>query len=419
MGASTEMASLRSALAAAVGDECVREARAADAVGGVPASLVAEPTGPEAVARALAVCDEVGAVVVVRGGGSKLAWGTPPSRLDVVLTTRRLSRVVHHADGDMTVTVEAGCTLADLGVALGERRQRLALDPPFLERATVGGVIATADAGPLRWRFGTPRDHVLGVTLALTSGVVARSGGRVVKNVAGYDLPKLVTGSFGTLAVVVEATLRLYGVPRAVRSVTIEPGSTAELGELLALVSDSTLAAASVQVRAASGVLALDMKLEGIESSLEVEVARLSRLVAGRGSVADDDVWQAHERLAGGDGVVLGVGVLPSRVPLLVDEARAIAGTLGLAWEAVAQADGAVLVRFDGPLEALGRAVESLRRSDALEEGSVVLRRCPEAIATRVSVWGEPPDAIDLMRRVKARFDPRGTLAPGRFVGGL
>jgi len=159
---------------------------------------IVEPQSGEEAAEILRCANEDGAAVIPRGGGTKSDWGNPPARTDVMLSTARLNRVIEHAWADLTVTVEAGCTIAELQRTLARHGQRLAVDPLWPEKATVGGVLSANDSGVLRLRYGGLRDLVIGVKLALTDGTVAQSGGKVVKNVAGYDLSKLVTGAFGT-----------------------------------------------------------------------------------------------------------------------------------------------------------------------------------------------------------------------------
>jgi glycolate oxidase FAD binding subunit len=170
--------------------------------------------------RALKIATGAGLQVIPRGGATKMDWGNPPRSGELMLSTRRLNRVVEHAWGDMTATVEAGCTLQQLQQTLAEHGQRLALDPLWPEQATIGGILATNDSGPLRIRFGSLRDLIIGITLALPDGTLAKSGGKVVKNVAGYDLPKLATGSLGTLGIITQAIFRLHPVPRESRTLS-------------------------------------------------------------------------------------------------------------------------------------------------------------------------------------------------------
>src|ERR1019366_4286120 len=165
---------------------------------------------PDEIARVLKTASGAGLQVIPRGGATKMAWGNPPRGGDLIISTRRLSRIVEHAWGDMTATVEAGCTLQQLQQTLAEHGQRLALDPLWPGKATIGGILATNDSGALRIRFGSLRDLIIGITLVLADGTLAKSGGKVVKNVAGYDLPKLATGSLGTLGIITQAIFRLH-----------------------------------------------------------------------------------------------------------------------------------------------------------------------------------------------------------------
>ena len=196
-----------------------------DAICGIVPQFVIEPENEQQLAAALSCADAAGASVVPRGGATKMGWGNPPKRADLILSTRRMNQIVEHVWADLTVTVEAGCTLQSLQAALAKHGQRLAFDGLWPERATIGGVLSTNDSGALRLRFGSLRDLVIGVTLALPDGTLASSGGKVVKNVAGYDLPKLATGALGTLGVITRAVFRLHPLPRKTRSFSFPAGS--------------------------------------------------------------------------------------------------------------------------------------------------------------------------------------------------
>src|SRR5438128_3557590 len=262
---------------------------------------VVEPGSVDEVATLLRDASRDGLAVIPRGGGTKLDWGRPPRRADLVLSTVRLDRVLEHAWGDMTATVEAGCTVARLQHALAEHGQRLACDPLWPERATIGGILAASDNGPLRARFGALRDLIIGVTLVLADGTVAKSGGKVVKNVAGYDLPKLATGSFGTLAVITQAVFRLHPLPHETRTLTFtaSPPAVEPLCELALAVQRSQLAFVALQVRAAgSGPSGLDVGFEGTGAGLDSQERAVLRLAAGV-TRADPPplVWRAREEL--------------------------------------------------------------------------------------------------------------------------
>jgi glycolate oxidase FAD binding subunit len=387
-----------------------RPGEPSDAVDGVRPRWVVEPDSAEALASALAAASADGFGVAPRGGGTKLRLGRTPERVDAVLSTAHLDRVVAHAHADLTATVEAGCTIAVLQQTLAERGQRLALDPPWGAVATVGGVVAVNDSGPLRTRYGSVRNLILGATVALADGTLARSGGRVVKNVAGYDLPKLVAGSLGTLGVLVEATFRLHPLPRETRDATFAFATPAGAQAFLLAVADSRLTPSCVQLRAASRAPTfVDVRFEGAGGATASQAARLEALAGEAEQVAPDpDVWAATGRLRSdtGGALVLKIGVLPAAIGGLVAELSADE------WSLVVQSDGVGFARFEG---------EPARVLAGVREAAVyaVVYDCPREVKRGLDVWGPGQDALELMRRVKAQFDPRGTLNAGRYVGGI
>src|SRR5258708_13232893 len=208
---------------------------------------VIEPATAQELAAELKRANGAGIGVGAGGGGKKAEWGNPPARCDAVVSTARLNRVIEHAWADLTVTVEAGCTLANLQTTLAEHGQRLAVDALWPERATIGGILSTNDTGALRLSFGGLRDLIIGATVALADGTLAVSGGKVVKNVAGYDLPKLVTGALGTLGVITQAVFRLHPLPRHSRTLTIAPSAPDEAQRILLAIQDSQLAHTALQ----------------------------------------------------------------------------------------------------------------------------------------------------------------------------
>jgi glycolate oxidase FAD binding subunit len=405
-----------------VGREFVCLAGEADAVDGVPAKWVVEPGTPSEVARVLAAANAAGLSVIPRGGGTKPGWGNPPRSADVILSLRRLDQVLEHAWGDMTATVEAGCAIGALQRTLAERGQRLALDPLWPEAATVGGVLATAESGPLRWAYGPPRDLVLGVTVALADGTLARSGGKVVKNVAGYDLPKLFTGSFGTLGVITQATFRLHPLPAAVRDLTFAvPAEGVE--RFLAASREWSLITAAVQIRGDEDGWTACVRVEGLSEAITTKADRVTQaaLSAGARPVDVDAAaeWAARERLfEAGErpSAVCKVGVLPARLHELGGLLRAV----GSGWSCVLQAYGAGLVRVEAAdVGQLRAAVTRLREGVASIGGTAGVLGGPVALKAGFDVWGEAGSSLPLMRRVKEQFDPAGILNPGRFVGGI
>ena len=410
-----------SELAAIVGKENLRAATAADAIDSVAPQMVAEPATAEDLARALRWAHDAGVKVSPRGGGTKLGWGNPPTGCDLVLSTARLNRVLEHAWADMTVIVETGCRVADLQKTLGEHRQRLALDPLWPERATIGGILSTNDSGTLRVRYGSLRDLIIGITVALPDGTLAKSGGKVVKNVAGYDLPKLFTGAMGTLGVIVQEILRIHPLPRESQSLTFSAGPEV-LNKLLLAIQSSKLTFTGMQLRAQPGSAHLDVRFDGTGAGIQAQVAQLQQ-IAGSLALSDAgaNVWTSHQAIWDGatPALVAKFSVLPAQFAATCAAIERAAAAQSLAWKVVAQGVGAGYARLEGPETALRTALVSLRDELARTGGTLVALGCPTALKRGLDVWGPTSDAQFLMVRIKQRFDPDGNLNPGRFVGGI
>ena len=353
------------------------------------ATLV-EPADEKETAAVLRDANATGRAVIPTGGGTKLDWGNPPVRADVMLSMRRQNRVIEHAWADLTVTVEAGCTIAQLQKALAEHGQRLAVDPLWPDRATVGGILSTNDSGSLRLAYGALRDLIIGVTLVLADGTIASSGGKVVKNVAGYDLPKLATGGMGTLGVITRAVFRLHPLPRNTRTLSIAVPDADSMQRVILGILGAQLAPAAVQARNGSVDILLEGTLDGITAQ-ESTIKTFGAVHEG-----SPEVWKAREELWG-EGAVIKFTTLPSR----------IAAASAPFSRFVVQATGIGYGKFDGDLQALRTTMEK-------DGGSVVILG-----HTKLDAWGSHGDALPLMRAVKEQFDPKGTLNPGRFVGGI
>jgi glycolate oxidase FAD binding subunit len=409
-----------------VGAELMRAAIPQDAIDGVQPLMVIEPGSPDEIVRVLKTASAAGLHVTPRGGATKMDWGNAPRGGDLILSTRWLNRIVEHAWGDMTATVEAGCTLQQLQQTLAEHGQRLALDPLWPEKATIGGILATNDTGPLRIRFGSLRDLIIGITLVLADGTLAKSGGKVVKNVAGYDLPKLATGSLGTLGVITQAIFRLHPVPRETRSLTFSAPDNTAMNALVLAILDSALVPTGLQVCAADTSLPeIDLRFEGTAAGCEAQVQQAVRLAAGcRQIEAQPDAWNACEAVWGGadPSVVCKFTLLPSGMKTFFAKLRGVAEQAHLRWRLVAQAVGVGLLRLerDGVSpDVFPSAIAELRQSLESSGGSLVVLRCPSKVKSKIDVWGSSGDALPLMKSIKAQFDPAGVLNPGRFVGGI
>jgi len=408
-------------LAEIVGKEHLRPATAADAIDGVAPQMVAEPGTAEDLARALRWAHSSGLKVAPRGGGTKLGWGNPPAGCDLVLSTARLNRVLEHAWADMTVIVEAGCRVADLQKTLAQHGQHLALDPLWPEQATVGGILSTNDSGTLRMRYGSLRDLIIGITVALPDGTLAKSGGKVVKNVAGYDLMKLFTGALGTLGVIVQAIFRLHPLPRESRGLSFN-GTPQELNQLLLAIMASKLTCTGLQLRAATGSAQLDIRFDGTAQGIKAQVGQVQQIAGSRtASDAPAGVWTSHQGIweSAAAALVTKFSVLPAQLGAACAAVESAARTQSLSWKVVVQSVGAGYGRLEGSEQGLRTALLDMRDALAKMGGTMVALGGPAPVKRGLDVWGPPSDAQPLMVRIKQRFDPDGTLNPGRFVGGI
>lgn len=382
-------------------------------VAGVSARYVATPATTEQAAEVIRAAAAHDLTVVVRGAGTKLDWGIPPRRLDLLIDTRRLTGVVEHAAGDLVVVVRAGTTLEELTATLAP--QQLAVDAP-LPGATVGGTVAVNTSGPRRLLYGTVRDLLIGVTVVRPDGVVAHSGGKVVKNVAGYDLGKLLTGSYGTLGLVTECAFRLHPLPATAAVVCRRVDTAADAGTLLGLLRRSQVVPSAVEVDAPpGGGIELAVLLEGTPAGVTERATATAALLGGEVLPAPPAWWGGYPWRPGDVGVKVGVPL--SRVPALLSAAGETAARHGLSLALRGSAGTGVLYAgLPGGTapDAVAGALAELR---TVGEHAVVLT-APPPVRDRVDMWG-PVAGLGLMRRVKQRFDPYGRFAPGRFVGGI
>jgi glycolate oxidase FAD binding subunit len=413
---------LEADFAAIVGAANLRPAGVDDAIEGASPQMVVGPGTEPELAAVLRRANEAGLAVLPRGGGTKSGWGNTPSGADLILSTARLNQIVEHAWADLTVTVEAGCTIQTLQATLAQQGQRLALDALWPERATVGGVLSTNDSGALRLRFGALRDLIIGVTLALPDGTLAKSGGKVVKNVAGYDLPKLSTGALGTLGVITRAVFRLHPLPRKTRSLSVSGSNLDEAQRLILAIQGSKLAHTAMQARfAADAPPEINILLEGTEDGIAAQEAAIRKLT-GQALVteAPASVWSARQALwdDAAPAAIAKISVLPTDISSTIRLIERTTNAGRVRWQAVVQATGIGSLRLDGASEALTAAIQLLRAELRPGGGSLVLvRRAPGMEA--LDAWGYYGDALPLMRAVKHQLDAKGTLNPGRFVGGI
>src|SRR5690348_14525473 len=407
-----------------LGTEGLHLATPADSVYGVQAQFILEPATESQLADALRLANESKLAVIPRGGGTKLGWGSPPARADIILSTMRLNHVLEHAWADLTVTVEAGCTIQRLQETLAEHGQRLALDPMWPEKATVGGILSSNDSGGLCLRFGALRDLIIGVTIALADGTLASSGGKVVKNVAGYDLPKLVTGALGTLGVITRAVFRLHPLPHNTRSFSVAAASAEEAKGFVVAVQDSKLAHTSLQCHFSDDTSPVsDILFEGTEAGLAVQETQLRDLAEHAAvSEASRSTWTAREELWDFSDrpctAIAKISILPASMARTMKLVENIAKRQQVRWRALVYATGLGWLRLEGKPEALRGALHELRSELEAQHGSLVALHRPEKMPA-FDAWGSAGDALPLMKAVKQQMDPKSTLNPGRFVGGI
>jgi glycolate oxidase FAD binding subunit len=367
----------------------------------------------EDVATALRDCRGSARVV---GGGTKIGWGRPGLEPDLEISTSELDQILEHNEGDLTAVLQAGVPLARAQERFARANQMIALDPPDLGGATIGGIVATGDSGPLRHRYGAARDLVVGVTVALPDGAVARAGGKVIKNVAGYDLAKLFTGSFGTLGAIVEVAVRLHPLRP-----TASAGGQSDRPEAVANaaieLAHSQLEAQALDIAWRGGHGGVLARFAGAEAVPQAEAARRKLEEAGLESTLieeDGAAWEAQRAAQRGE-LVVRVAALQTRLEDVLRETERLGGgvvgraALGVCWVSL-------------PADAGTEAVRSLR--GALTPSACVVLDAPEEVRAEVDPWGFDDSgggaaALALMRRAKARFDPSGVCSPGVFVGGI
>lgn len=414
------------ALRRTAGANAVGEAEARHEVDGRRPAIVVRPATVEALAATLAEADAQGLAVILQGGRSALGVGNRPSRYDIALETGALGEITAFEPEDFTVTVQGGMPFATLQRTLAERGQFVPLDPPLPAAATVGGVLAAGRGGPRRAAYGSVRDWLIGCSVVLADGARIKGGGRVVKNVSGYDLPKLFAGSWGTLGCIVEASFKLRPLPPADATLTLPRDGF-----------DAALALARRLANAVSGltaVLALDqatarhvglagagvvLRAEGVKAAVDATLDAVRDLAeaAERPRPSDPGLWKSLADLEAvpfaPDRLLLRCGLPPSRL----SEA---ASALRVAWPDArlwAYADSGLLLA-----EVTAESAEELvapRRAIEPMQGSLVVEVAPTSLKATLDVWGSPGEGLRIMRAVKQQFDPKATLSPGRFVGGI
>ena len=408
-----------------VGEEHAREAAAGDAVDGVAPSFVVEPGSTEETSELMRFANAQDLAVAPKGGGTSMSLGNPPRELDLILGTTRMNGVVEHVPGDQVVRVQSGIRMRDLQERLAGSDQMLGVDPPEEgEGATLGGIVAANSSGPRRYRYGTVRDLIIGITVVLADGTVAKAGGKVVKNVAGYDLSKLFTGSLGTLGVIAECNFRLHPRPETARTVAVELPDTASGGAASQAILHAQLVPSAVELYWGGETRLLTVLIEGIPSGVEAQTEAASHILGGFGEVrtlTDEEPGPSDPPGAGGEEVAVKISAPPAELTGVLDSTLGACSRSGVTPRVTGHAGtGVTYVGLSGgDEEARAQVVGELREIWSRRGGSVVVREASPAFKERVEVWGPVGSRLELTRRVKEKFDPRGILNPGRFVGGI
>ena len=398
------------------------------------------PGSVDEVRGVVALAAESEVSLIPWGGGTAATVGTPPARMGIVLGLGRLDRLVEHEPGDLTATVQAGMTFARFQDALRERGQWLSLDPPDADRATLGGVIAANASGPRRHLYGTARDQLIGVTVVTADGSLVRGGGKVVKNVAGYDLPKLFVGSYGTLGIIVELTVRLRPLPEAERWVSVRFDRLKDAGTAVRAIMGSDLIPSAVELLdgdasrafAADGAPTLVVGFDGLAEQADWQCSELAGVTGPLGGhgvlplpVGVSPGGFAARASIGAVAAIVRFSVLPTLVAELMEQGAGVARQRGLktAWTShagVGVVTGALGSPSDRPdLKAVASVLGEWRALARSGGGHATLEWAPLAVKSEVPVWDDLGAASRLMQRIKAQLDPKNLLNPGRFVAGI
>jgi glycolate oxidase FAD binding subunit len=414
------------------------------AVDGILPRLVVTPESVEQVAHIVALVNQHEATLLARGGGSRMNVGGLPERIDVALETGKLTRLLEHEAPDLTCHVEAGMTLASLQAYLATKGQRLALDPPDAAQATIGGILASNASGPKRLRYGTARDVVIGLRVIQANGESTRSGGRVVKNVAGYDLNKLYIGSFGTLGVIVEANFKLHPLPPDERTLVLTYVNAADALQTVIALLGSTLSPCAIEMidaGAASDMsdyfgvalpangYTLAINFEGSRSAVDRQIDDTRLMARKHGALMGDDIsgeaqsqfWEGVREHTQGL-VTCKAAILVTQMATYLQQVEQVCRHHELEAAIVAHAGNGILYIELRPGDATPRlvaAINELREHAQETRGSLVVEHCPVDLKRQINVWGEPGANFYLMQRLKSQFDPKGTFVRGRFMGGL
>jgi glycolate oxidase FAD binding subunit len=418
-----------------VGVEWVETLADSVSIDGLTPALKISPGSPEETASVLKAATDASLGVIVTGRGNSLSLGAPPSRADLLLSTARLDRVVYYEPGDLTMSIQSGATLSSIAALLAEKGQMLPLDPPSGGDRTIGGVVAVGRSGPLRLGYGRPRDWVIGIQAALPDGRLVRAGGRLVKNVAGYDITRLLVGSMGTLGVITELSLRVTPRPPTELTVLVSADETADLWSLAHDLSANDILPVACELLSPDAAnwcglqpeSVLCIRFAGEERDIAAQAVTLETLVKERDLTTPEQVrdtqvfWKSVSDLPIQDQADTSI-----RVSVPPSDAQAIAEMVAdklcddvecSAWCASA-CNGIVRACLGDPgdFDTLASRITEVRTACEATGGNLIVGRAPVELKNRVDVWGDAGPTGRIMLDLKKLFDPDGVLNPGRFI---
>jgi glycolate oxidase FAD binding subunit len=393
-----------------------------DSINDIPLPICL-PTNTAELAELVTIASQDKSPLIVAGNSSKLDWGGIVSGAKSIVSTQKLDRLIAHAVGDLTITVEAGMKFARLQETLATAGQFLPLDPAYPDRATIGGIIATADTGSLRHRYGGVRDLLLGISFVRADGKIAKAGGRVVKNVAGYDMMKLFTGSYGTLGILTEVTFRVYPLPSNSGTVILT-GSIEGLAKVAKILLASTLTPIAIDVLSTafsrhleiSNTPSLAVKFATIPESIAEQSEQLLDIAKGLGLKGGS--WQGEQAERLWSGIQTGIwGDTPIGCKLGVRSTAAVETIELLDRSTENNAKGVIHLSSGIGACALNDAkhIAPLRSHCEAAGGFLSVLQAPEAVKQKIEVWGYRGNAVPLMRGIKQQFDPLDILNPRRY----
>jgi len=414
------------------------------ALDGMTPKAVVSPGSVEEVSKLLAYASTEKLAVVPRGNGTKMAQGGVPRKLDVVLSVLRINRITEHDVPNLSLSVEAGITLSAVQEKLAGtgKGSFLPLDPPYTEKATIGGIIATNGSGPRRYIYSTARDLLLGLKVVSPNGDIVAFGGKTVKNVSGYDMTKLMIGSWGALGVITEITTKLLPLPEASATLLVSFENLARAGSLTKKVLHSALLPSAMELmdgKAAGqlgekGKYLVAFNLEGVGEAVERQVAEIGEMGKKEGAIDTKILKGQEERtfwirvrdfaLATKAPVILKSNFVISKQTEILGNYENWAQAAGIGSAFIGHAGSGILTTYIlengvAKTDPLVDLIDKFTAEAVKQDGNLVVESCPSELKAKISVWGRPRTDYVVMRRLKEKVDPVGVLNPGRFVGGL